>query len=193
MSGATANHACIYSTIHKDNREYMTKGKYFYCQDEFLRAIEDISVRAKTNTLGCKYESLVKIPLHNIVIDELHLMLRITDRMKTNLNDDAVDLDDKEKNGNLPKQKQPNIDTLVKCINKCGVTRWLHLLRQRHTDKETALFKKNLKTHLFIRKILKLIFLKNILNNVLIGFYNLSSCFIRCKVLRKCFIIVIAL
>jgi hypothetical protein len=34
---------------------------------------------------------------------------------------------------------------------------------------------------------------KNILNNVLIGFYNLSSCFIRYKVLRKCFTIVLAL
>jgi hypothetical protein len=100
----------------------MTKGKYFYCQDEFLRAIEDLSVCAKTDTFGCKYEPLGKVPLHNIVVDELHLMLRITDRMTTNLIDDAADLDDKEKHGILPKQKQPHLDTLIKCINKCGVT-----------------------------------------------------------------------
>lgn len=44
----------------------------------------------------CINPPLLNIPLDHIVLDELHLLLRITDILMTNLIEDAMERDDKE-------------------------------------------------------------------------------------------------
>lgn len=47
---------------------------------------------------GCHSSPLFKIPLHNVVLDELHLMLRITDRLEEGLILDILKWDTVSKN-----------------------------------------------------------------------------------------------
>ena len=45
---------------------------------------------------GCQHQLLFKIPLDNIIIDELHLMLRVMDRLETGLILEVLDWDEVE-------------------------------------------------------------------------------------------------
>ena len=45
---------------------------------------------------GCQHQPLFKIPLDNIIIDELHLMLRVMDRLETGLILEVLDWDEVE-------------------------------------------------------------------------------------------------
>lgn len=43
---------------------------------------------------GSQDQPLFKIPLENIIIDELHLVLRVTDRLEDGLNLEVIDRDE---------------------------------------------------------------------------------------------------
>ena len=43
---------------------------------------------------GCQAQPFFKIPLENVVIDELHLMLRVTDRLEEGLIMDIIKWDE---------------------------------------------------------------------------------------------------
>ena len=43
---------------------------------------------------GCQHQPFFNIPLENIIIDELHLMLRIMDRLQTGLILEVIDWDE---------------------------------------------------------------------------------------------------
>lgn len=43
---------------------------------------------------GCQDQALFKIPVENIIIDELHLMLRVTDRLEEGLFLEVIDRDE---------------------------------------------------------------------------------------------------
>ena len=43
---------------------------------------------------GCQHQPFFNIPLENIVIDELHLMLRVMDRLQTGLILEVIDWDE---------------------------------------------------------------------------------------------------
>ena len=122
MAGATSNHACIYCRVHSNERGDMAKPEDFYWDDHVVRSMSDISKHAQSNSYGCRSEPLVKLPLTHVVMDELHMMLRITDRLLSNLIEDATDYDAKEKNGILPKSNVLHLDELVKSIELCGVS-----------------------------------------------------------------------
>ena len=55
----------------------MSKPKDYYCGD-IARSIDRIKEWAKSNKFSCQHQPLVSIPLENVVLDELHLMLRVT-------------------------------------------------------------------------------------------------------------------
>ena len=102
MAGATSNHACIYCRVHSNDRGDMAKPEDFYWDDDVVRSMSDISKHAQSNSYGCRSEPLVKLPLTHVVMYELHMMLRITDRLLSNLIEDATDYDDKEKMASYP-------------------------------------------------------------------------------------------
>ena len=56
-----------------------------------------------TNSFGCKHLPLINFPLEIVIVDELHMSLRITDRLSENLIQDDRDLDCKEKLGSVAK------------------------------------------------------------------------------------------
>ena len=74
----------------------------------------------------CINPPLLNIPLDHIVLDELHLLLRITDILMTNLIEDAMERDDKE--SILLTQRREKLERgkhlrkLAETINSCGVT-----------------------------------------------------------------------
>jgi hypothetical protein len=56
----------------------MTKTQDFYWSSDIRRTIEDIRQCCLKKRFSCDHPPLLSIPLGNIVLDELHLMLRIT-------------------------------------------------------------------------------------------------------------------
>lgn len=59
----------------------MSKPMAYYWEDHIARDIEDFKEWARQNKFSCAYPPLLNIPLQNVILDELHLMLRITGRI----------------------------------------------------------------------------------------------------------------
>jgi hypothetical protein len=87
-------------------------------------ALADVKKYASDkNQFCCKHMPLLNVPLCNIVLDELHLLLRVTDILLSNLIEDAMELDDKK--DFLKKRGDPKgvyLHRLTQLINSCGVT-----------------------------------------------------------------------
>ena len=73
MAGATSNHTCIYFRVHPNDRGDMAKPENLFC--DVVRAMSDISKHAHSNSYGCQSESLVKLPLTHVVMDEYTMHL----------------------------------------------------------------------------------------------------------------------
>ena len=56
----------------------MTKSEDFYDMENITRTLDNIRECCLNQTFSCERPPLLNIPLENIVLDELHLMLRIT-------------------------------------------------------------------------------------------------------------------
>ena len=86
--------------------------------------IEDDIEKYVSEQKFCFVETpLLKIPFDHIILDELHLLLRITDVFLSNLIEDAMEWDDKS--DFLKKKGEPkgaHLQTLIAIINSCGVT-----------------------------------------------------------------------
>ena len=61
----------------------MSKPKDFYWDDSRKRTLEDIKLSAQKQQFSCQHPPLLNIPLENVVLDELHLMLRVTGKPKS--------------------------------------------------------------------------------------------------------------
>jgi hypothetical protein len=56
----------------------MSKSQEYYWSDHIVRSLKEIKECAKKQEYSCEHMPLVNIPLENVILDELHLMLRIT-------------------------------------------------------------------------------------------------------------------
>lgn len=56
----------------------MSKPMNFYWESTMARTITEMKEHAKQNKFSCEHRPLLNIPMENVVLDELHLMLRIT-------------------------------------------------------------------------------------------------------------------
>ncbi len=74
------------------------------------------------NKFCCKHMPLLDVPLSNIVLDELHLLLRVTDILLANLIEDAMELDDKKDFLKKGEPKGVNLRKITQLINSCGIT-----------------------------------------------------------------------
>lgn len=107
----------------------MSKPDKFYESCPQKRALEELKKccqlkRSKRN-FCCINPPLLNIPLNHVILDELHLFLRITDVLTRNVRDEMIEWDDEESH----KRKVANrsvigqhLQTAVEAINKCGVT-----------------------------------------------------------------------
>ena len=102
----------------------MTKSGDYYNQPPMALTLADVKKYASDkNQFCCKDMPLLDVPLSNIVLDELHLLLRVTDILLSNLIEDAMELDDKK--DFLNKKGEPkgvNLRKITQLINSCGVT-----------------------------------------------------------------------
>ena len=93
------------------NRWDMTK-----MEDDFVaRTLENMNASLSSrNPQGVQYPPLLNIPISNIILDELHLLLRVFDVLLRNLIHMCVWTERVKKTSSL--------STLVEYIRACGVT-----------------------------------------------------------------------
>ncbi len=76
-------------------------------------------ITSRKQRLGCVHPPLLNIDVPNIVIDELHLMLRVTDVLIRNMIWAMIHNDLRE----VQQRRQPqHLDKLVQRIRSCGIT-----------------------------------------------------------------------
>ena len=56
----------------------MSKARDYYWQESLVRTLQTIKDSANSKKLSCAHQPLLEIPLQNVILDELHLMLRVT-------------------------------------------------------------------------------------------------------------------
>ena len=77
----------------------MSKPDDYYDEDPMRRTLEEIkqfASKSKGENYCCVHRPLIDLPLDHIILDELHLMLRVTDVLINNLIEDVMQWDDKE-------------------------------------------------------------------------------------------------
>ena len=104
LSSATATHACPWCKVHKSYRHQTTYSRNYWNEPPHGRSIVELvtqkHVQVKDTCVsygkpaaskyGQKQKPLVHIAIDHIVIDELHLMLRITDILTSAIIKDAI-------------------------------------------------------------------------------------------------------
>ncbi|CAH3172702.1 unnamed protein product [Porites lobata] len=100
----------------------MTKPMNHYWENG-KRTIDEMKRCSLKQQFCCEHPPLLDIPLENVVLDELHLMLRVTDKLTKNLVTEAISRDKKNNLNKAPRdQTTTHLDSLVKAICSCGVS-----------------------------------------------------------------------
>lgn len=123
MSGATSDYACLWCKVHKLFRWDMSKDLSHY-NEELKRTLQEIKeLSSSSKKFSCVKSPLFTIELDHIILDELHLMLRVTDKLTENLITEVMEKDAKQDfNMARGKEKGVNLDILIKTINELGIT-----------------------------------------------------------------------
>jgi hypothetical protein len=125
LNSANADYACLWCEIHKNLRWDTSKDLLFYNTAPLKRTLENIKKQCKCNksNFGCINPPLINISLDHVVADELHLLLRVTDRLLQNVIDEILEKDSID-DFNKPKghPKGANLNKFVKDVNELGVT-----------------------------------------------------------------------
>lgn len=121
LGGSTGDFACPWCKVHKNDRHDLTKHWNFYHSSDLFRSYEEICFLAgqTKNTFGVKHKPLLKVNIDHFILDELHLMLRITDILLRNVILDCKDKDDLDKKES--KLNGKNLEHFVKLVD-CGVS-----------------------------------------------------------------------
>ena len=107
----------------------MTKPDTFYDSSPQKRAIEDLRrccrLKKGNKNFCCINPPLLNIPLDHIILDELHLLLRITDVLTRNVLDEVIEWDDEEAHKKKVSKPAPigqHLQEAIQTINRCGIT-----------------------------------------------------------------------
>lgn len=99
----------------------MSKSMEYYEGDEKSRSLKKLNEWAKKKQYSVVHPPLLNIPIHRVIVDELHMMLRITDILLNNLIDYCIQLDQNEKF--LKKNSTARfLDALVSVVRSCGIS-----------------------------------------------------------------------
>ena len=105
----------------------MSKPETLYSQ-ELARTITSIKTcallsksQSAAKRLGVKHPPLIDIPLNHVIVDELHLFLRITDVLLRNVIQHVIE-EDLKTTRKADLLSGPHLTMLVKCIRKCGIS-----------------------------------------------------------------------
>jgi hypothetical protein len=97
----------------------MTKPLEFYHTRGMQRTSQNLKEDVVKNDFGVRAQPLVSIEPEHIIIDELHLLLRICDKLLKNLILDTKTLDDKNA---VHGEKSDFLGRLTEKIRGCGVS-----------------------------------------------------------------------
>ena len=123
LASATSNHACLWCKVHKDNRWDTSKDMNFYTLDPNRITLAGIKKCSQSKCFGCINEPLIDIAFDHVVPDELHLLLRVTDRILLNVIDEVLEKDAIEDfNRQRGQTKRVFLTNLVIGINDCGIS-----------------------------------------------------------------------
>ena len=101
----------------------MSKPGNYYNKAPRVLTLADVKWYTSEGKFCCFEAPLLDIPLDHIILDELHLLLRFTDVLLSNIIEDAMEWDDKDDFGK--KKGEPkglHLRKLTQLINSCGVT-----------------------------------------------------------------------
>ena len=95
LKGATSDYACMWCKIHTIQRWDMTKDLDFYNFGELKRTSQEIRYFHGSKKVLLHPSPLFNIELDHVVLDELYLMMRITDRLTENIITEVMERDSK--------------------------------------------------------------------------------------------------
>ena len=125
LKGATSLYACLWCKVHKNNRWETDKHFTCYNSPPMMRTLSEIkSSKGKKNDFSCIREPLLNIPLSHVIVDELHLLLRVMDILIDNIITEVVDWDKEEnfeKRGKHTLTTGAHLKRLINEIRGCGV------------------------------------------------------------------------
>jgi len=141
LNAANASYSCLWCKVHATDRWDTTKEQTFYERDAMKRTLEDLKACSKKSlksNFGCSRPPLLEIDLDHIIPDELHLLLRVTDRLLKNLVLEVCERDALKEFSKTQEKTQDKSEAgqfekkLVKAINDCGVS--FSIWRQKNAD-----------------------------------------------------------
>ena len=122
LSGATSAYACLWCLIHKLERWDTSERIEYYNSEEMKRTLAHIKSMLPLNKFSVINKPLFNIELDHVILDELHLMMRITDRLTENLITEVMERDSK---ADIAKGKGEKkgiyLESLVATINSIGI------------------------------------------------------------------------
>jgi hypothetical protein len=124
LNGSIITQSCVWCKVSKDEFSNTSRPWDFYSSVEMNRTFQNMSQDALQSKNGMtKGVPLMKLDSENVVLDELHLMLRVCDILLRNLIFEVKDTDaELNFNGTGRDLIGPNLKSLCQCINDCGVT-----------------------------------------------------------------------
>lgn len=124
LNSAAANYSCAWCKVYKLDRWKMDHDfKYFNMPPmaRTLQEIRDLLQHSKDN-YGCINEPLLNIEVDHIIVDELHLLLRVTDVLMANLITEVMEWDKEDEFDKKGGAENVHLEKLIDTIRSCGVS-----------------------------------------------------------------------
>ena len=86
-----------------------------------LKSLKDNALLSTSKQLGSIYQSLINLELNRIVVDELHLLLQISDKLIDNMVTRAAELDHRDYVFGNTSRSITHIEELQSATISCGV------------------------------------------------------------------------
>jgi len=85
-----------------------------------LKELQECAQKSKGENYCCVDQPLLNISLDHIILDELHLMVQVTDVLIGNIIEGVMQWDEKESFLTPTGKKKIHLDKLTQAINSCG-------------------------------------------------------------------------
>lgn len=124
LKGATSLYACLWCKIHKDKRWETDKHFHHFNSPPMMRTLLEIKelVKKGKGDYCCVKVPLLNIDLDHVIVDELHLLLRVMDVMLDNIITEVIDWGKDEDFEKTSKEARGiHFKKLVTEIRSCGV------------------------------------------------------------------------
>ena len=126
LKGATSHYACVWCKVYKDDRWKMHFDLNHYQSTELKRTLKEMNELSENKKAKekycCEHKPLLNIELAHVILDELHLLLRVLDVLIENLIRDALQWDQKDNfNKKRGDQKNKHLNDLQK-TKSCGIS-----------------------------------------------------------------------